>query len=105
MIVLMFEKRGQYFNITIENKKILYWDKCMGKLWGGPLQYLPPDPSALQKIEMSRNKIPQDFKEMIKVTKEDLADFENAKDEIELKELILKDTKRYGCKLIKEETK
>lgn len=100
MIILMFEKNGQYFNITIENKKILYWDKLQGKLWGGPLQYLPPDPSNPTKIMLSRNKIPTYFKDLLKITEEEMKEFENAKDDNELKEIVLRDTKKNGCKLI-----
>ena len=99
----MFEKGGQYFLITIRNKKILYWDKYQGDLWGGPLQYLPPDPSVIRKIDSSRNKIPKQVKDMLLITKEEMAEFENAKDDNELKEIVLKDTKKHGCKVVKIE--
>jgi len=100
MIKLMFEKQNQFFIITIDNKKILYWDKFEGKVWGGALQYLPPDPSLEKKIIQSRNKIPAHFKELLTITAEDMKEFENAKDDNELKELVLRDTKKNGCKLI-----
>lgn len=102
MIKLLFEKGGQYFFITIDNRKILYWDKLQGKLWGGPLQYLPPDPSVMRKIDLSRNKIPAHFKHLLEVKEEDLKEFENAKDDEELKQIVLKDCKATGCKLITE---
>lgn len=96
----MFEKGGQYFIITIENKKILYWDKFQGSLWGGSLQYLPADPSVFRKIDMSRNRIPKEVKEMLVITKEDQEQFDNAKTDEELKIIVLKDCKDKGCKLI-----
>jgi len=102
MIKLMFERQGQYFFITIDKKVIQYWDKFQGKLWGGPLQYLPTDPSVLRKIDMSRNRIPQSVKEMLVITKEDQEEFDNAKDEQELKTIVLRDCKNKGCKLIDE---
>ena len=102
MIKLMFERQGQYFFITIDNKKILYWDKFQGKLWGGPLQYLPADPKAFAKIDMSRNRIPQHVKEMLVITKEDQTQFDNAKNDEELKVIVLKDCKDKQCKLIDE---
>ena len=102
MIKLMFKIRNQFFTISIENKRVFYWDKMEGAVWGGPLQYLPPDPQAIRRIDMSRNKIPQDMKELLKVTKEELMEYQNAKDDEELKTIVLRDTKRHGCELIKE---
>jgi hypothetical protein len=98
----MFERNGQFFFITIENKKILYWDKFQGSLWGGPLQYLPADPTVLKKIDMSRNRIPQQVKEMLAITKEDQEQFDNAKDDNELKIIVIKDCKAKQCRLIDE---
>jgi len=100
MIKLMFEVRGQYFVITISNKKILYWDKEEGKRWGGPLQYLPPDPTANMKIDMSRNRIPALYKELLKITPEELKQFNAAKDDNELKDIVIKECKDKQCRLI-----
>lgn len=97
---MMFEKQNQFFIITIESKKILYWDKLEGAIWGGSLQYLPPDPTIERKIIMSRNKIPAHFKEMLMIPEGEKKEFENAKDDDELKELVLRDAKQNGCKLI-----
>lgn len=102
MIKLLFEKNGQYFFITVDNRRILYWDKLEGALWGGPLQYLPPDPSAIRKIDLSRNKIPAHFKQLLEVKQEDLNEFENAKNDEELKQIVLRDCKTMGCRLITE---
>lgn len=96
----MFAKQGQYFIITIENKIIKYWDKFEGALWGGPLQYLPPSPKEMLKIDQSRNRIPQHFKKMLMINKEELAEFNNAKDDEELKVLVLRDAKKNGCNLM-----
>jgi len=96
----MFERQGEYFFITIENKKILYWDKLQGAIWGGPLQYLPTDPSVFRKIDRSRNKIPQHYKLLLQIKKEEQAEFDNAKTDEELQEIVLRDCKKNGCKLI-----
>lgn len=98
----MFELRGKYFIITIEEKKILYWDKLQGEIWGGPLQYLPPDPKIQQKIQMSRNKIPAEFADLFFIPKWEMEEFEKAKDENELKEIVIRDCKKNGCKLVEE---
>jgi hypothetical protein len=102
MIKLLFEKQGQFFIITIENKVIKYWDNFQNSLWGGPLQYLPADPSVIRKIDNSRNRIPQYVKEMLMITKEDQEQFDNAKNDEELKIIVLKDCKEKQCKLIEE---
>lgn len=98
----MFQKDGQYFFVTIDNKVINYYDKLQGAIWGGPLQYLPPSPAMMRKIEMSRNKIPPHYKELLKITKDELEEFKKAKTDEELKEIVLRDCKNKGCKLIDE---
>ena len=100
MIKLMFEKQGQFFLIVIENKIIKYHDKFQDKLWGKSLQYLPPDPKAIKQIEMSRNRIPAMYKELLKITPEELKEFNEAKDDNELKDLVMKDCRKHNCKLI-----
>jgi hypothetical protein len=99
----MFEKSKSYFIIEIDGKRILYKDKLQGELWGGSLQYLPPDPSVKMKIITSRNRIPAWFIDLFTISPNELKEFEDAKDENELKEIVLKDCKNNGCRLIKEE--
>lgn len=100
MIRLMFQKSNVFFVVTVKGKTVLYYDKLQGQIWGGALQYLPPDPNLKKQIMLSRNKVPQQFIEMLEVTKEELAEFEKAKDENELKDLIIRDCQKNGCKLI-----
>lgn len=102
-IRMLFTRNGAYFSITISDGKVLYWDKLQGSLWGGSLQYLPPSPSAIRTIDNSRNKIPQDFKKLLEVSSEELAEYEAVKhDDNKIKELVLKDTQKFGCQLVKE---
>jgi hypothetical protein len=102
VLKILCEKGGQYFIITIQDKKILYYDKFEGSLWGGSLQYLPTDyANVMQKISSSRNKIPAHFKEFFLVSKEELMEYEEAKDdENKLKEIVLRDIKRNNCKIV-----
>lgn len=102
MIKLLFEKNKQFFIITIDNHVIKYWDKLQGKVWGQSLQYLPPDPEVKKKILLSRNKIPAQFIDLFKISEEEMKEFENAKTDEELKELVIRDCKRNLCNLIKE---
>jgi len=96
----MVEKQGKYFIITIQDKKILYWDKLQGEIWGGPLQYLPQDEKIQQKIRMSRNKIPADFINLFFIPKYELEEFEKCQTDEELKAIVLNDLKKHNCKII-----
>ena len=101
----MFKKANAYFVVTIDNHVILYWDKKEGALWGGSLQYLPPDPASRMKIINSRNKIPAYFLDLLKVSEDELKEFETAKTDEELKKLVIRDAKLHYCELMSEETK
>lgn len=96
----MFQKQNIFFIVTVKDKKVLYYDKLQGEIWGGALQYLPPDPNLKRTIIESRNRIPKQFIDMLEVTNQELAEFNNAKDDNELKDLIIRDCKLNGCKLI-----
>lgn len=100
MLKLLFELRKYYFVITIDNHKILYWDNKHGKIWGTSLQYLPPDPNTIKKVIMSRNRIPAYFIDLLKPSEEDLVEFEKAKSDEELMELVIRDAKKHSCNLI-----
>ena len=100
MYKLLFEKSKQFFIITIDAKTIKYWDKLEGKLWNGALQYLPPSPDTFRKIEQSRNRIPTHFKEMLMVSDKEFQEWKDAKDDNELKEIVIRDCKMHGCNLI-----
>jgi hypothetical protein len=104
---LLFQKEKSFFVITIQDRKITYWDKLQGPLWKGALQYLPRDDDMMnklvRKIKSSRNRIPAYMIDLFDVPKEELEEYENAKTDEELKEIVLKDCKRNNCKLIKEE--
>lgn len=102
MIKLMVEKQGKYFIITIDGKKILYWDKLQGAVWGGPLQYLPQDSGIQKKIQMSRNRIPAEFVNLFFIPKWELDEFEKAQTEEELRDIVVRDLKKHNCKVVEE---
>lgn len=95
----MLEKQKEFFIITIADKKILYWDKLQGKLWGKALQYLPPDPSNKLTIINSRNKIPTHFINLLIITEDELKEFNEAKNDDELLALVIRDAKKNMCKI------
>lgn len=91
----MFEKKGAYFIFTIDNKKI------NGVMAGVTLPYQPQNLAEVQRqITISRNKLPAWFAHFFKITEEEQKEYDNAKNDNDLKEIILKDAKKEGAKLI-----
>lgn len=101
MIKILANKGGKNFIIIINNKVVKYWDEFEGKIWGGPLQWLPPSKETARKIVMSRNKIPAYFLDMLFVPADELAEWQNAKDDNEVFKLIKRDLIRNSCKIEK----
>jgi len=103
MIQLTFEKSGKNFIIVIDKKKIFYTDVNQSKLWGCPLPFLPQNLDFVhRKIRDSRNKIPREIMPFFDVPPEELAEFEAAKDDEELRKLVLKDCLQGQCHLVEE---
>jgi len=99
MIKLMFQKETKYFMIIIDGKRV----SCTSPSWHGTvLQYLPKDPKVLKQIVESRNRIAREWLTFFDVQPDELAEFEAAKDELELKEIVLRDCKKFRCKLVEE---
>jgi len=95
MIIMMFKKEGAYFSFTINNKSI---NGVMGKY---NLPYLPSNLPEVNKVILgSRNKIPSWFVNLFKITNADQKEFDEAKDDNALKEIVLRDAKKEGCKLV-----
>jgi len=101
MIKILVNKNGKSFIIMIDNKTVKYWDELEGKIWEGPLQWLPPSKETMNKIKMSRNKIPSYFLDMLFVPADELAEWQNAKDDNEILELVKRDLEKNFCKIEK----
>ena len=99
-IKMLFEKPGVYFIIEIKDKIISYWDRYNSQVWGSSLQYLPPDPNAKKRVIESRNKIPAMFLDLLTVSDDELKEYNEAKTDEELKDIILRDCQKNSCKLI-----
>jgi len=104
-IKLLFEKQKVYFIIEIKDKTVFYWDKSSGSIWGSSLQYLPPDPNAKKKVIESRNKIPAMFIDLLTASEEDIKEYNSAKTDEELRDIILRDCKKNDCRLIDMQVK
>jgi len=100
MIKMMIQKEKAHFMITIDKKIVHYRDAVQDKLWRKAIQYLPPDPNAIREIIMSRGRIPHYFIDLLRIPKKELDEYNNAKDDNELKDLVIRDAKKNGCHII-----
>ena len=100
MIKVMINKQGSHFLIIIDSGRIFYWGQYQTDLWGGPLRWLPQDPSAALRIKSSRNRIPAVVLDMLKVPADELAEFEASKhDDNLLLEFVKRDVIKNNCKI------
>ena len=92
----MFKKDKAFFSFTISNKTI---NGILGKY---TLPYQPSDLNKVNQIILgSRNKIPSWFGNLFKITDLEQKEYDEAKGENALKEIILNDAKKEGCTLVK----
>jgi len=98
MIKLLFSRQGAYFGFTINNKVI---KGIMGKY---NLPYQPSDLVNVKKqVTLSRNKLPTWFVGLFQVTAGEQKQYDEAKDDEALCDIIINDAKRENAKLISRE--
>jgi hypothetical protein len=85
-------------NFIIKDREIYYSDKK----WGNWIRCLPPPENFLKIIALSRNRIPATISNLFVFTEEEMKEYQAAKDEEELAQIIIKDAKSKGCILIKK---
>jgi hypothetical protein len=94
MIQMMFSRQGKHFGFTINNKNMI------GTINGVSLPYYPSNITYVRRaIILSRNKIPAWMIELFNLKEEDLKEIENAKDDNELKDIVIKECKKNQCEL------
>jgi len=98
-IKLAFMINRETFRIEIEGKSIWYTDRR----WDRAIKLIPRDENFLKKILFSRGKIPPIIKDLFTLTKKEQEEYDNAKDTRELADICIRDCKRYGSRLLKEE--
>ena len=97
MIKLVFTINREIFRVEIENREIFYLDRR----WKHLIRLIPKDQRFIQKIRESRNKIPHVFIDLFNLTKEEQAEYDNAKTDKELAEICTRDIRKKGAKLLK----
>lgn len=98
-IKLAFIINRETFRIEIQGKNIWYTDRR----WDRSIRLIPRDEDFLKKILFSRGKIPPIIKDLFTLTKAEQEEYDNAKDTRELANICIRDCKRYGSRLLKEE--
>ena len=101
MIQLSFVYNRETLNFLIKNREIFYTDRK----WRAWIRCLPPPEDFINKIKLSRNRIPKELIQLFQFTDEELKEYEDAKSEEELASIITKDALLKGCKSITQEKK
>jgi hypothetical protein len=96
MIKLILSRDRELLNFIILKKEVFYSDKR----WDKWIRILPKDESLVKQIKLSRNRIPIFLADLFNLSKKELEEYENAKEEKELMEIIVKDAKLNGCLLV-----
>jgi len=104
MIRVSFIYNREILNFAIQDKIIKYTDRK----WSKWIQCIPKDKDFIMKVKMSRGKFPHFLLKMFELSRKEQEEYNNAKTDEELSEIIIKDAKGKGCKLLYkriEETK
>lgn len=89
----------EILNFAIQDKIIKYTDRK----WGKWIQCIPEDKDFKKKVIMSRGRFPHFLIKMFILTAKEKAEYDAAKTDEDLAEIIIRDAKGKGCKLLKKE--
>lgn len=98
-IKLAFIINRETFRIEIQDKNIWYMDRR----WAQAIRLIPRDEKFLKKILFSRGKIPSIIKDLFTLTKTEQKEYDKAKDTRELADICIRDCRRHGAKILKED--
>jgi len=99
MISLVFSVNREVFRITIDKKRIWYLDRK----WKKSIRLVPKDEDFLRKISMSRNTIPNTLTEAFNFTEEEQKEYDKAETDEALADIVIKDCRMKGGRLLKRE--
>lgn len=95
MIKLTFMINREPMNFVIKGKEIHYAQRKFAA--GTWVRCMPPPENFTRIVAMSRNKIPPMLVEMFKFTDEEIKEYEEAKTEEDLANIVIRDAKTKGC--------
>jgi len=96
---LLFMYNRENLNFVIKEKEIFYSDRKFNN-W---VRCMPPPENFMKVVALSRNRIPSFLIEMFKFNEAEIKEYNEAKDEEALAQIIIKDAKFRGCIYIKPE--
>lgn len=97
MIKLTFTAKSEVMNFYIKDREIFYQDK----VWHYGIRCIPKDEEFIKKVRESRNKLPDKLLTMFKLTEKQQKEYDDAKTDEEIVEIIIKDCKSQGLTLLK----
>jgi hypothetical protein len=98
MIRLIFTIQRETFTIDIVDKSIFWTDRKTKRV-----RLIPRDENINRMVTMSRNKIPPQIVDWFNLNEEEKKEYDNAKDDNELADICVRDTKKKGAILQKRE--
>lgn len=96
MIKLAFLHGREVMNFRIEDRCIYYSDR----IWKSEIRCIPKDEQFIKKVRESRNKFPMKLITMFNLSEKAQQEYDNAKTDEELAEIVILDCKKKGLKLI-----
>ena len=96
MILVSLIYNREILNFAIKDKIIKYTDRK----WNKWIQCIPKDKDFIMKVRMSRGRFPHFLLEMFELSNKEQEEYAAAKTDDELSEIIIRDGKRKGCKLL-----
>lgn len=93
---LVFNINREMMRFVVVNRFVFYSDRKMDA-W---MQCLPKPEGFINRIKMSRNKIPSILINMFNYSEEEMKEYESAKDDGEIADIIIRDCKTKGANLI-----
>ena len=97
-IKLVFSLNREHLQFYIRDKIIYYTDRK----WKNWVQCIPKDKDLIKIILKSRNAVPHQLAELFNLSKEEMKEYNDAKDDDELAKIIKMDGKGKGLILQKE---
>ena len=96
MIKLSFISNREILNFAIQDKIIKYTDRK----WIKWIQCVPKNKDFETRIKMSRNRLPSFLLTLFDLTEKEQEEYNNAKTDEEISDIIIKDALSKGCKLL-----
>ena len=99
MIKLAFTINREIFRVEIKDREIWYGDRK----WGRMIRLIPKDEGFIQKVKLSRNKLPHFLLNLFVLTEEEQKQYDEAKDDEALAQICIRDVRLKGGKLLKRD--